>query len=351
MIALSLRWTVARAAPLFYLDVRPDTTPMGWLAVNREGGKVTAVGWPAKRLLGLLLQMPEDRIADGGLLPGGRYTVVADMPPGRADELEMEIERALGLAWGVRVHHEERKMDVYLLTAPHGVPAGLRPVAAPGRSAGTKGPSMAALARMLEDSLDRPVLDETHLEGAYDYRLNLTAGDAAGAARWPTTSGQRTQQRQEPPGEHGSVGGYAGGANHGTLPVSIVACPVRDDVLQYGVPLAGVCALTAGQPFHLPDAAVPYPRRCNGLRMTQPEYRFPLGCPLIGELAQLCQSFVIRTQVTFAFLPAKLSCPHALDVDVLDRVAVVGVGLSALLIPPRGLCPPPPVRSAAAPAR
>ena len=178
-----------------------------------------------------------------------------------------------------------------------------------------------------------------------------TAGDASGSARWPTTSGQRTQQRREPPGEHGSVGGYAGAVNHGTLPVSIVACPVRDDVLQYGVPLAGVCALTAGQPFHLPDAAVPYPRRCNGLRMTQQEYRFPLGCPLIGELAQLCQSFVIRTQVTFAFLPAKLSCPHALDVDVLDRVAVVGVGLSALLIPPRGLCPPPPVRSAAAPAR
>ena len=175
--------SVARAAPLFYLDVRPDTNPMGWLAVNREGGKVTAVGWPAKRLLGLLLQMPEDRIADGGLLPGGRYTVVADMSPGRADELEMEIERALGLAWGVRVRHEERKMDVYLLTAPHGVPAGLRPVAAPGRSAGTKGPSMAALARMLEDSLDRPVLDETHLEGAYDYRLNLTAGDAAGVVR------------------------------------------------------------------------------------------------------------------------------------------------------------------------
>ena len=175
--------SVARAAPLFYLDVRPDTNPMGWLAVNREGGKVTAVGWPAKRLLGLLLQMPEDRIADGGLLPGGRSTGVAGMPPGRADELEMEIERALGLAWGVRVRHEERKMDVYLLTAPHGVPAGLRPVAAPGRSAGTKGPSMAALARMLEDSLARPVLDETHLEGAYDYRLNLTAGDAAGVGR------------------------------------------------------------------------------------------------------------------------------------------------------------------------
>lgn len=174
------REPVARAAPLFYLDVRPDTTPIGALALDRKSGRVTAVGWPAQKLLSLLLQIPEDRIAGGSLLPKGRYTVVAAMPPGQANELTAEIERTLGLVWGVRLRREKRKMDVYLLTAPHGRPACLLPTAAAGGNMAGKGRSMAALARMLEDRLQRPVIDETHLDGVYNYSLNLPAGDPAG---------------------------------------------------------------------------------------------------------------------------------------------------------------------------
>jgi uncharacterized protein (TIGR03435 family) len=174
---------VARAAPLFYLDVRPDTTPIGALAFDREGGRVTAVGWPAQKLLSLLLQVPEDRIAGADLLPKGRYTVVAAMPPGQANELTGEIERTLGLVWGVRLRQEERQTDVYLLTAPHGRPAGLVPATAAGGNMAVKGRSMAALARMLEDRLGRPVIDETHLDGAYHYSLNLPPGEAAGVVR------------------------------------------------------------------------------------------------------------------------------------------------------------------------
>ncbi len=174
---------VARAAPLFYLDVRPDTTPVGGFAFNRESGRVTAVGWPAKRLLALLLKMPEDRITGGSRLPGGRYTVVADMPPGRADEFGKEIEQALGLAWGVRLRREKRKMDVYLLTAPHGVKALAKSATSEGGNLATNGQSMAVLARKIEEKLQRPVIDETHLEGSYDFPPNLTAGDAAGVVR------------------------------------------------------------------------------------------------------------------------------------------------------------------------
>jgi uncharacterized protein (TIGR03435 family) len=42
---------------------------------------------------------------------------------------------------------------------------------------------MAALARTLEEKLQRPVIDETHLKGGYDFPPNLTAGDAEGLVR------------------------------------------------------------------------------------------------------------------------------------------------------------------------
>jgi uncharacterized protein (TIGR03435 family) len=185
---------VARAAPLFYVDVRPDSSPVGGLAFNRENGQVTAVGWPAKRLLALIRGVPEDRIVGGSQLPGGRYTVVADMPPGKADEFGKEIERALGVAWGVQFRHEKQKMDVYLLTAPHGA-KGLRPsAAAQSGSAANHGQSMAAVARMMEEKLGRPVIDETHLDGSYDFPPNLTAGDAAGVVRTVEGLGLKLKQ-------------------------------------------------------------------------------------------------------------------------------------------------------------
>ena len=174
---------VARAAPLFYLDVRPDTTPVGGLAFNRESGRMTAVGWPAKWLLALLLDLPEDRIVEGNRLPGGRYTVVADMPPGKADEMRTEIEQALGLAWGVRLRREKRKMDVYLLTAPDGAKGLAKSATSQAGNFATNGQSMAVVARMIEAKLQRPVIDETHLRGSYDFPPNLTAGDAAGVVR------------------------------------------------------------------------------------------------------------------------------------------------------------------------
>jgi uncharacterized protein (TIGR03435 family) len=174
---------VARAAPLFYVDVRPDTSPVGGLAFNRESGRVTAVGWPARRLLALLFDMPADRIVGDSALPGGRYTVVASMPPGEASELRGEIEQALGLAWGVRLRREKRKMDVFLLTAPHGAKGLRQSSTAQGGNWAANGESMAALARTLEEKLQRPVIDETHLKGGYDFPPNLTAGDAEGLVR------------------------------------------------------------------------------------------------------------------------------------------------------------------------
>lgn len=174
---------VARTVPLFYLDVRPDTSPVGGWAFNRVTGRVTAVGWPAKKLLTRLLEMPVDRIVGGSQLPSGRYTVVADMPAGEANELPKEIEQALGLSWGVRVSQEERKMDVFLLTAPRGIRASLRNLAASGENSGTKKLTTAAWARRLEEILGRPVLDETHLEGSYDFPQKWTAGGAAEVVR------------------------------------------------------------------------------------------------------------------------------------------------------------------------
>ncbi|MDE3137237.1 MAG: redoxin domain-containing protein [Acidobacteriota bacterium] len=183
---------VARAAPLFYVDVRPDTTPVGGWSVDRTAGRMTAVGWPAKRLLALLLDMPEDRIVGDNLLPGGRYTVVANVPAGGASELQGEIEQALGLAWDVRLRQEKRKMDVYLLRASGGRKSK--------RHAGTAGSgtgrpeSMATVTRMLEVALQRPVIDETHLQGTHAFPAALPIGNAAGVVRTADGSGLELKQ-------------------------------------------------------------------------------------------------------------------------------------------------------------
>jgi uncharacterized protein (TIGR03435 family) len=185
---------VGRAAPLFYVDVRPDTTPVGGLWLDRGAGRVTAVGWPAKRLLALLLEMPEDRIVGDSLLPGGRYTVVASMPPGEASEMQGEIEQALGVAWGVRLRQEKRKADVYVLRAPHAKRENKRRAGTPGSSAAGAAQSMAAVTRMLEVALQRPVIDETHLQGTVAFPANLPVGDAAGVARAVEGAGLKLKQ-------------------------------------------------------------------------------------------------------------------------------------------------------------
>jgi uncharacterized protein (TIGR03435 family) len=173
-----------REDSLFFIDIRPDANPVGGLAINRDRSRVTAVAWPARALVSALLQIPEDRILGSEWLPKGRYTVVARAPAVDGAELQAEIERAVEMSWGVRVRHERRTMDAYLLTAPRGIKRELGPASAeagwksaPGRLDARKEP-LAALAKRLEQKLQRPVLDETHLAGDYDFTLSYNGNDS-----------------------------------------------------------------------------------------------------------------------------------------------------------------------------
>lgn len=163
--------------PLFYIDVRPDRNPLGATVVNADRTRITALAWPPKRLLSLVLAIPEDRIFGAQFLPPGRYTIVASAPPGEAMALQRQIEQAFATAWAVRMHRERKKMDVYLLTRLS--VANRKP--APAQTV-TEGPGpipqpLSTLVRRLEDKLQRPVLDETGLSASYPIAFPYQGND------------------------------------------------------------------------------------------------------------------------------------------------------------------------------
>lgn len=158
---------VTKQAPLVYIDIRPDDSPIGAVSVNSDKSRITAMAWPPKRLLSLALDIPEERILGAQFLPPGRYTLVAAAPPGRGDALQSQIEAALASAWEVRLRRETKKMDVYLLTR---LRAGKRKSSpAPGVSEGP-GPisqPISTLVRQLEAKLQRPVVVQSGLEASW----------------------------------------------------------------------------------------------------------------------------------------------------------------------------------------
>jgi uncharacterized protein (TIGR03435 family) len=123
-------------------------------------------------------------------LDGDRWTIVAKLPPGVKNDrndgaMRLAMQSLLAERYQLTVHRETKPMSAYALTVAKGGPKLTKSdyqgsSSYTGRGKATfRGVSMERLARNLSSTLDRPVADETGVEGKFDFTLEWSPDEDA----------------------------------------------------------------------------------------------------------------------------------------------------------------------------
>lgn len=144
---------------------------------------IRAEGVPFKRVLSRAYGVPENRILGPQWMADERYALTAIV----ADPKDFQplLQQELTTLFHMLTHRETRVIPVYVLKPLEGAAKLTAPGA--GRTAETSSDSrgfnsvklphatLAEFAEMLGDTVGRPVIDETHMEGAFDLTLSWKA--------------------------------------------------------------------------------------------------------------------------------------------------------------------------------
>ena len=175
----------ARADTLFEVSIRTagSVAVTGYSpgAIVSRGGRFEGYGLTLRRLLAMAYGFAEERIMAPSWCDESRYDLVLASPLRISDhptERRRLIRQVLTETFRVEVIREPRPTKVYVLQkTPEGMPD-LKSSEFSSRLLNGKrgnfkvtGGELRDLARLLKRELDRPVLDETGLEGRYDFGL------------------------------------------------------------------------------------------------------------------------------------------------------------------------------------
>ena len=166
--------------PLLEVVIRPSSTPGS--SMRRSSDKLAAKGMTLRMALANAYDVPHTRIFGEMPQEETRYDVAVTVPKERREMLGPTLQRALAECFGLKVRRETREMEVFVLTAPEGAAKGLQRPASSGSSMRSSRGKMSAvnsslgiLTRNLEGHLERPVIDETKLDGRFDFALSWDA--------------------------------------------------------------------------------------------------------------------------------------------------------------------------------
>jgi uncharacterized protein (TIGR03435 family) len=146
-----------------------------WLGTPERGSYVSQ-NQPLKLIILTLWDTPTARIVFPEHLDEARYDVTAHIPAGDSDALPRLLREAVERYFGLRIEKEERMQPIYVLTALSKSPR-LQPAAngddemcggGQGSIEGTAR-TLTGIAAALEGQLNVPVVDETGLQGKYNY--------------------------------------------------------------------------------------------------------------------------------------------------------------------------------------
>jgi uncharacterized protein (TIGR03435 family) len=162
--------------PLFQVLVRPSVYTNS--SCGRGGGRLTARGYSVREILPYAFDESSTRILTPATLPEGKFDFTIIQPRGATDRSSALLQEALESAFGLTGRNETNDVPVLLLKVKTPNAPGL--VVSPTPSGSFRyGPgdiegmnvSTEALAGALENSLKRPVIDETGLTNRYDVTL------------------------------------------------------------------------------------------------------------------------------------------------------------------------------------
>lgn len=166
-----------QARPLFQILIRPSQI---LFELDSHGEtQVNARGMSARAAVALAHRVRATRVVFEPSLAQDRFDIIARVPPRRRELLYPMLQQAVEAAFGVSVRRETRQTDVWLISASTGAPSQLKVssshselVRSPGRLSATRAP-LGALASQIEEETQRVTLDETGLEGWYDWTITF----------------------------------------------------------------------------------------------------------------------------------------------------------------------------------
>lgn len=139
------------------------------------------------------------RLVSARRLPEDRFHIVATIAPGTTrDQFRIMLQNLLVERFGLKVHHEKHELRTYrLLLSPGG--AKLKPHVegdlVEAKSNGQKlqpgyhykaQATLADFAKVIENVLEKPVVDATGLKGRYDFDLSWSFDDLDAVERSPS---------------------------------------------------------------------------------------------------------------------------------------------------------------------
>lgn len=193
--ALILLSLTAAAQTFDAASIHPNNSGRNGGSIVRSDSRVTVTNISLRDCIAAAYGIPTGRdyqLSGPGWLDTENFDIVATFQPGtsRAGVWDM-MKKLLADRFGVKVHYETRELQAYALTVS---PKGHRLKS--NTSTGDDGAfiysderitfraiDMAGLTNRLSSSyfhLNRPVVNKTELEGAYDFVLNWSPNDPAG---------------------------------------------------------------------------------------------------------------------------------------------------------------------------
>jgi uncharacterized protein (TIGR03435 family) len=183
MLVASAVWSQSGQPGWQEFSIGPPTrNQAGW----PQNG-VRAAGVPLKRAIAHAYGVPDNRVMGPDWLEETRYAITAIVADPK--DFQPMFQKELANQFHMLAHRETKVVPVFVLK-PLVTQAKLSSSAAAGTST-TSGSSEGhnaihyphattlTFANALGDAASRPVIDETHLDGTYDFALNWKAGSVA----------------------------------------------------------------------------------------------------------------------------------------------------------------------------
>jgi uncharacterized protein (TIGR03435 family) len=141
--------------------------------------KGVTLGW----LLAKAYIFPQDRVIGDTADDPIRYDVSLQAPGAMDESLHDLLPALLCTAFGLKVSRQTRDTDVLILKAPHGKSAALKETSTPGKQLWTSENQevhivdypVSVLASVVQAAMHKNVIDETGIQGKYDFDFTIDA--------------------------------------------------------------------------------------------------------------------------------------------------------------------------------
>lgn len=154
--------------------IRPSKPSM---SMSLSPKRFKARGMTLHKIVSIAYNIPFTRVECITPLADNTYEVSVQIPDDDRNALLSLLQKSLETAFGLKVHKETREIDVLVLTTPKNEKLLLRPAdkEMPIRSdaylVSSQGTTLPFFCKVLENAIQKIVVDETHLKGLYEFDL------------------------------------------------------------------------------------------------------------------------------------------------------------------------------------